>query len=262
MLKRYALIGRKIEYSYSPIIHNKIASAAGIELEYSVMSIEPQSFIGAVDRLKNSYDGFNITKPYKSDILPYLYKNNSVSGAVNTVCITNGEFVGYNTDGIGFLQSLEYYNIDINGDVLILGAGGAARTLGYELDKLTNVYIFNRTPKKAVSIIEELKLNNTYIADLDNLSPKLIINATTLGLNNEMSLPREIKTDKLEAVYDTIYNPSCTPLLSWAKIQGVKAVNGLAMLFFQALEAQKIWNGINFSKTKILNILKNIEANL
>ena len=261
-MKRYALIGRKIEYSFSPIIHNEIASSAGIELEYSIMSIEPQSFIGAIDRLKNSYDGFNITKPYKSDILPYLSKNHSVTGAVNTVSIDSGELVGYNTDGIGFLQSLEYHNIDINGDVLILGAGGAARTLGYELDKLTNVYIYNRTQEKVISIIEELNLKNTALADFNNLSPKLIINATTLGLNSKMGLPQGVKTDKLQAVYDTIYNPSCTPLLSWAKSQNIKSVNGLAMLFFQALEAQKIWNGIDLPQKNILNILKNIEAKI
>jgi shikimate dehydrogenase len=261
-LKKYALIGRKIEYSYSAIVHKEIALSAGIELDYTVMSVEPQGFIGAVDRLKNAYDGFNITKPYKSEILPYLYKNHSVTGAVNTVSIDDGELIGYNTDGIGFLQSLKYHNIKIGKDVLILGAGGAARTLAYELDKLTDVYICNRTPEKVTSIINELNLKNTHIADLDKLSPSLIINATTLGLNNEMSLPQDIRTDRLNAVYDTIYNPCCTPLLDWAKKQGIKAVNGLGMLFFQALEAQKIWNNIRLTRAQIFDTIKNIEARI
>lgn len=261
-MKRYALIGRNIQYSYSPLVHQEIALSAGIHIEYSIMSIEPMAFIGAVDRLRSGYDGFNITKPYKTDILPYLSKNYSVTGAVNTVCVSSGDLIGYNTDGTGFLKSLEYHNIDISGEILILGAGGAARTLAYELDKLSKVYIYNRTITKAQAIIDELGLKNTHDADLNNLQPTVIINATTLGLNNEMSLPNGVKTERLQTVYDTIYNPACTPIMSWAKENGIKAVNGLAMLFFQALDAQKIWNGVELSKAQIIQTLKNIEAKI
>ncbi len=261
-MKKYALIGRNIGYSFSALVHQEIATGAEIELEYTIMSIEPEGFVAAINRLKSGFDGFNITKPYKSDILPYLYKNNSVTGAVNTVDIKNNELIGYNTDGTGFLKSLVYHNIKVDGDVLILGAGGAARTIAYELDKIADVFIYNRTTEKAKSIIDDLKLKNTYVADFDKLSPKLVINATTLGYNHEMSLPDYVKTDKLETVYDTIYNPKVTPIIDWANKREIRAVNGLAMLFFQALDAQKIWNGINLSQSQILEILKNLEARI
>jgi shikimate dehydrogenase len=257
-MKKYALLGEDIKYSFSHITHQEIAKLANIDLRYDIISVAPQAFTGAVNRLKQGYDGFNITKPYKLKILPYLSQNHSKTQAVNTVKVLDGELIGYNTDGIGFMRSLEFHNIIIDGDCLILGAGGAARTLAYELDKVCDVFIYNRTKQKALDIIEDLKLKNTRWADLASLKPKIIINCTTLGLNNEMSLPEEVNLQNVQVFYDTIYNPPLTPMLRLAQELGKTAVNGLAMLFFQALEAQKIWNNINLNNKQISEALKNI----
>jgi shikimate dehydrogenase len=259
-MKRYALIGHNIQYSFSPVVHQEIARLAGIDLRYEIMSIEPQSLAGAVNRLKQSYDGFNITKPYKLEILPFLSLNRSKTQAVNTVKIIDNELIGYNTDGAGFLESLKYHNIEINGDCLILGAGGAARTLAYELDKICDAYIYNRTKQKALDIIKELNLKNTQWADLEKIKPAVIINCTVLGLNSEICLPEGVNLDCVQVFYDTIYNPPLTPFLKLGKSMGKRAINGLSMLFFQALEAQKIWNGVNLNQKQISEALENICA--
>lgn len=262
-MKKYALIGQNIEYSYSPFVHNLITAEAGFESEYTLMSFDAVSLPAFVDRLKGGYDGFNVTKPFKQDIIPYLYTNNSQTGAVNTVDINAGILTGYNTDGTGFLHSLKFNNLDFYGkDVLLLGAGGAARAIAYELDKTCNVSIYNRTTDKVKIIIKELNLKNTNIADITSIKPHVIVNATTLGLKDEMSLPEGLNIDKLEIVYDTIYNPHMTPLLKWAKGCNKVYVNGLSMLLFQALEAQKIWQGITLSEKKIREIYKQLEAKI
>ncbi|HEY8443426.1 MAG TPA: shikimate dehydrogenase [Clostridia bacterium] len=257
---RYALIGHNIEYSFSPVVHQEIAKIAKIDIEYEIMSIPPQALAGAVNRLKQGYNGFNVTKPYKLDILPFLAENRSKTQAVNTVQIIDNDLIGYNTDGIGFIQSLKYHDIKINGACLILGAGGAARTIAYELDKVCDVYIYNRTKQKALDIIDELKLKNTQWADLDKIKPEIIVNCTVLGLNNEMCLPEGVRLDDARVFYDTIYNPPLTPFLKLGESLGKTAINGLGMLFFQALEAQKIWNGIELNQEQISEALKNICA--
>ncbi|HHW89709.1 MAG TPA: shikimate dehydrogenase [Clostridiales bacterium] len=257
-MKKYALIGENITYSFSHIVHQEIARLADIKLRYDILSVAPKAFVGAVNRLKQGYDGFNITKPYKLDILPFLSQNHSKTQAVNTVKVLGGELIGYNTDGLGFMRSLEYNNIDIDGDCLILGAGGAARTLAYELDKVCNVFIYNRTKQKVFDIINDLKLKNTCWTDLKSLKPKVIINCTTLGLNDEMCLPDEANLQNTQVFYDTIYNPPLTPMLKLAQKLGKTAVNGMGMLFFQALEAQKIWNNINLNQEQISEALENI----
>lgn len=257
-MKRYALLGHNIQYSFSPIVHQEIAKLAKLDLEYEIISIEPLAFLSAVDRLKQGYDGFNITKPYKLEILPYLNQNLSQTQAVNTVKVLDHELIGYNTDGVGFLQSLDYHNIDIKGDCLILGAGGAARTLAFELDKICNVFIYNRTQQKVFDIINELNLKNTQWADLNQIKPTIIINCTTLGLNNEMCLPDGLDLQDVQVFYDTIYNPPLTPFLQLGQRLGKTIINGLSMLFFQALEAQKIWNNISLSQDQISEALANI----
>ncbi|HEY8423809.1 MAG TPA: shikimate dehydrogenase [Clostridia bacterium] len=257
-MKRYALLGHNIQYSYSPIVHQEIARAANIDLEYDILSVEPQAFLGAVERLRQGFDGFNITKPYKLEITPYLSENRSPTQAVNTVKVDDGQLIGFNTDGVGFLRSLEYHNIDIKGDCLILGAGGAARSIAFELDKICDVYVYNRTKQKALDIIRDLNLKNTHWADLSVLKPSVIINCTTLGLNNEMCLPEGVNLEKTQVFYDTIYNPPMTPFLKLGESLGKIAINGLSMLFFQALEAQKIWNGIDLSQSQIRQALENI----
>ncbi|HEY8419074.1 MAG TPA: shikimate dehydrogenase [Clostridia bacterium] len=259
-MKRYALIGHNIQYSFSPVVHQEIARLAKIDLQYDLMSIEPQSLPGAVNRLKQGYDGFNITKPYKLDILPFLSINHSKTQAVNTVKIADDELIGYNTDGAGFLESLKYHNIQIHGDCLILGAGGAARTLAYELDKICNIYIYNRTKQKALDLIDELNLKNTHWAALNNINPYIIINCTVLGYNGELCLPEGVRLDDVQVFYDTIYNPPLTPFLKLGQSLGKTAINGLSMLFFQALEAQKIWNGVNLNQNQIREALENICA--
>lgn len=264
-MKKIGLIGKNIYYSKSPELQNEMFRLKGIDAHYNLFSIDEAALPATVDRLRAEYLGFNVTQPYKLAIVDYLASEHGIGGAVNTVKVENGLMHGYNSDGIGFMRSLDYFGIDYTGkDVLMLGAGGAARTLAYMLDQTNNcnIYIYNRTTSKAEEVIRELKLKNAHIADLDELAPQMIINATTLGLHGEMSLPQGVKEDKLETVVDVNYNPICTPLLQWAYDKGYKTCNGMGMLVFQAIESQRIWFGhdLDYTQQEIEKLLKFVES--
>ena len=133
-MKRFALIGCGIGYTRSPFIHSKIVKRAGADLDtvYDVFDIPPQELPERIEYIKQNCDGFNVTKPYKTEIVKYLDrldKSADTTGAVNTAARRpNGKWIGYNTDGAGFADSLAYHKIDLrNKNALILGAGGAAR---------------------------------------------------------------------------------------------------------------------------------------
>lgn len=259
-MKKFALIGHNISYSKSEILHKAIMDIAGVEGSYKIISIDRNQLGAAVSRLSQSFDGFNITKPFKTDILPYLTNSEDIGGAVNTVLISGGAMSGYNTDGEGFVRSLEYHDMDLRGkDVLILGAGGASRVIAYELDKIANVNIYNRNEDNARQLIAATGLTNTRLADLSTFVPEVVINVTPLGLNGEMSLPSAVRLDRLTAVYDTIYNPAVTPLMEWASERRIQAVNGSAMLVFQGLASQRIWQGIELSKAQEYRLVDSIE---
>ena len=225
---KFCLIGEKLSHSYSKEIHNLCG------LDYSLKEIVR---CGVGDFVSNSnYQGFNVTIPYKKDVLPFLDGvSNEVKeiGAVNTVAVKNGKRLGYNTDVNGILYTLKRKGVSLNGkNVLVLGTGGASKAVQYAI-KIENANYF------LVSRSGEVNYENCY-----NLKGvKVIINATPVGMfPNCQDCPIDLERfDGLEFVFDLIYNPQKTMLIKKAEELNIPCCNGLAMLVEQALSAQDIW---------------------
>ena len=251
--KQFALIGCPLGHSISPQIHAELMKKAGVDGDYTLCEIKPEELEGA-DYLAD-LDGYNVTIPHKTNIIPALSKLDkkaALYGAVNTVKNENGVSTGYNTDCEGFLRSLDGAGIKLGGRVLVLGCGGVSRMFAFEsVLHGADVTIAARSVEKAIELKREIKektKKDVRIITLSTAGGKydLIINGTPVGMHpnvDESPLPKEV-IQQAGAVFDAVYNPRETLLLKYAREAGVKALNGLAMLVWQAAVAEEIWNDI------------------
>lgn len=238
---RYCLLGKKLGHSYSQEIH----TLSG--LDYTLQEREESEL---KDFLSEGYDGFNVTIPYKKTIIPYLYKISETAakiGAVNTVIKTEKGYFGDNTDIFGMQYAFERKGVCLRGKkVMILGTGGAGVTAKVlcELKGARSV---------TVSRSGDINYQNCY----DQQDTQIIINATPVGMYpNINDSPVNLERFKgLEFVFDCIYNPYLTQLLKQAKALNVPYSDGLTMLVYQAIQAQRAW-GVE----KVLNAESVIEG--
>ncbi|NFV14174.1 shikimate dehydrogenase [Clostridium sporogenes] len=249
------LIGKNISYSKSPQIHNDYYKKNNIPFSYKIFNLKPDQIDNFIKNLyKNNIRGFNATIPYKEIILQYLndivYPADKI-GAVNTVVVQKNKLVGYNTDYIGFVKSLQYYNIQVkNLSCLIIGSGGSAKCIYYALKELgaKKICIISRNPEKAkLKFEKKVKILNS--KDENKIdSYDLIVNCTPIGGPNfKEEKPIELKGLKKKCVvYDLNYIPRRSKLLKEAKEKGAFIINGEKMLDFQAYSAIDLWclNGI------------------
>ena len=259
-IKTYCIIGDPVQHSLSPVMQNSAFSALGIKSSYISFRVPNRELKTSIESLKSiGIAGFNVTIPHKISILPYLdILDNTASktNAVNTVKNEGGQLIGYNTDLYGFIQPLYKRKIDFKGiKVLIMGAGGAAyaivTALSYEKE-IGEIIIVNRSTQNASNLVQHgLKLGlNIYKDDFNNL-PKLasqsdlIVNATSIGLNNESSPIGRDNINPKSIVYDIIYKPIITDLLGKAKNVNAQVVYGYEMLLAQGAQAFKIWTGLD-----------------
>lgn len=270
---KLGLIGYPIKHSLSPWIHGEFLEKTNLNGSYSIIEIKQDDFDKEIKKLKQlNLQGFNITVPYKEKIIPYLDEIDTQAkhiGAVNTVHNKDGKWIGYNTDGIGYMNSLltKYPKLtnDKTLDVLLLGAGGAAKGIlhallhhGYE-----NITIANRSIERAEQLAKAN--NNIQTASLteaeNNLQTySLIIQTTSVGMkpNEEESI---ISLDLLNpnaVVSDIVYQPLLTTFLKQAKGKGANIHFGHTMLLYQAQYAFEIWTGIKPEIDSLDEELKNI----
>lgn len=275
----YCLIGNPIDGTYSPIIHNYIYEKEDINNAYMAFNVEKDNLEIVIEGLKSlNIKGFNVTAPFKEDIIPYLDYITEESrdiGAINTVKNENGKLIGTNTDGLGFVQMLLDNGTSLKDKrILIIGAGGAAKGIGYELVKedLKKLTIINRTKEKGIKLKKELKKINSNLEievfgikeDINRYELDILINTTTVGMepyseNSPINL--EGFKDSL-IVYDIIYKPLETKLLSEAKERGLECYNGVGMLVNQGVLGQKFWLNRNLSKDTTLDTIKYINEYL
>ncbi len=270
MTKKLALIGKDISYSLSPLIHNEIFKAMDYDATYELFSVSKDELPSIVKKLRAEYVGFNITKPHKQNILPYL--DETMLKSVNTVRVDCGKLHGFSTDGYGFTRDIKIcFGANVGGTALVLGAGGVARVIVEELKKLEfNVYIRNRTESKAKELADEFGAS---VAD-ESIKPDLVVNCTSYGFNkgenpafitDENGNRRCLFDDsKLKWIYDTIYSPPVTEFL--ASFPRAESANGLGMLILQAIEADRIMCGFyideDTEKQLYLSIMKIIKNKL
>lgn len=267
-MKNFCLIGYPLGHSMSPVIHRELFKINGIDAEYELKEISPDILAKGIKEL-DSLDGFNVTIPHKTGIIPHLDSLSDraeLFGAVNTVDNKNGALIGYNTDCFGFLRALDMAGIELKGRVLLCGSGGVSRMFAFEsvlagadltiavrdadvdAGNLIKKEIFEKL-NKAVNVITLDKVDGEY---------DVLINGTPVGMypNTDVCvLPKE-KVQKCRAVFDAVYNPLETMLLRYARQCGAKYSNGLPMLVWQAAVAQEIWLGVKFTMEQVKSVIE------
>jgi shikimate dehydrogenase len=252
-----AVFGSPIAHSASPAMHNAAFAAFGLNWRYLAFEVEPKNLRAAIEGAKAmNFAGINLTVPHKLlavDMVNMLDESAMKWGAVNTILFNKKGKTGFNTDADAITQSLrEDLKMELRGaKVLLLGAGGAGRTAALKLgsENVAELFLVNRTQSKAEEIAAEIKKQFKSVkvsTDYPKSNVDLLLNATSLGLKPDDSLPLDEKQFSLKqtrAVYDMIYRPAETKLLAAAKKCGCKTSNGLGMLLHQGAKAFEIWTG-------------------
>ncbi|WP_440918773.1 shikimate dehydrogenase [Candidatus Pelagibacter sp.] len=249
-MKKYLVIGNPIDHSLSPKLQNWWLKENNIDATYDKIKLEVHEIKNFIQEIKEQrIAGCNVTVPFKKTVIPFLDKLSreaEETQSVNTIIFDNGDLVGHNTDIAGFDAAIKKLNFSLRGKkVLILGAGGVVPSIIFALKNMhvQEIIISNRTKEKAENL--RVLFNDLKILEWGNLTDfHMIINATSLGLNNEkINLDfSSLGDDKL--FYDVIYNPHETNFLKVGKQLGHKIENGKTMFIYQALEAFKLWHKI------------------
>lgn len=260
MKKLFGVIGDPIGHSMSPVMHNDAFAASGVDACYLPFHVTKDNLSDAVKGMKAiGVQGFNVTIPHKTAIIPLLDEVDplaSVIGAVNTVVLEKGRFKGYNTDGLGYVRALrEAYPGSIEDQqVLIIGAGGAARGIYYTLasEKVNKIDVANRTLEKAKQLSDACPypvngLSLTLEAAAAQLEQyDIIIQTTSIGMAPDID-KKPISLDRLKQgafVSDIIYNPLQTELLKESKERRANTQNGIQMFVNQGALAFEKWTGV------------------
>ncbi|MGB9679470.1 MAG: shikimate dehydrogenase [Thermoanaerobacteraceae bacterium] len=263
----YGLIGHPVSHSISPLIHNLSFEYFNINSIYTVFDVTPENLENAVKGLKSlGIKGINVTVPHKENVIKYLdyiSEEAKLIGAVNTIINSDGILKGYNTDYMGFLESISENNEVLKErDILLIGAGGAAKAILIALAKndVNSITILNRDVQKAEVLAKtlekdfNLKIEVYPLQDAEKLNNiDMIINATSVGMapDFEKSPVSENVVKKANFVYDVIYNPEKTILLKYAERNNIKYQNGFSMVINQAYHSFKLWTGKNFDKNLV-----------
>tara|TARA_B100001564_G_scaffold328231_1_gene311836 strand:+ start:8597 stop:9388 length:792 start_codon:yes stop_codon:yes gene_type:complete len=262
-MKNFAVIGSPVEHSLSPYLHEEIYKEIGEKIISTKINIDSEELSTFVKNHKNNF--YNVTIPHKENIVSLLVSiDNSAKkiGAVN--CVAKSK--GYNTDWIGFKNSMVVNDIDLkNKNCIILGAGGAARAVAYALIKseCDTITIINRSEKRKKAILQWIEGFGNYSANIDK--GDIIINCTPVGMwpNLENKPIYKGTISSKQVVVDTIYNPYETAFLKHAKKAGAKIVSGLDMFIQQGLASINIWEDNNISqRVNVNNVKKVLEEKL
>jgi shikimate dehydrogenase len=267
-MKRYlGIIGDPIEHTLSPVFHQSALEAQRLNYMYLPFRVMPNHLSEALVGLRAlGFVGVNVTLPHKETVIPYLDKLSreaELIGAVNTLHLEYGRWVGYNTDGIGFLRSLqEDGEIDpVGARILIIGAGGAARAVAAQLGLIQakEIVIANRDLRRGGELAREMqgKIPSVSYRAMD-LQPTavaaamqkadIIVNATPLGMEGYPEATLPVRGDWFEArhrVVDLVYRPLETLFLKLAKSSGAHTVSGMGMLLYQGVESYRIWTKVD-----------------
>jgi len=279
-LRSFAVIGHPIGHTMSPFIHRRLFALSGYQPEYTVLDVP--DLPAAMDTLRGM-DGFNITIPHKSAIVPLLDavdEKAALFGSVNTVKAENGRLQGFTTDGIGCRKALLRCGLDFGGRMLILGRGGAARAIAFEIVLTCEAPCIDfacrrESMEKAESLCAELsglcaKLEKpgrfrvlSYSAlEAGSETYDLVLNTTSVGMypKTGVSVVGETVLRRCKAAFDAVYNPGETEFLRLAKANGLCVVGGMGMLVCQAVAAHEIWYGASFKDADIEQLIVDAEA--
>lgn len=268
--QNYTLIGYPLGHSMSPWIHERLFQLSGKQADYSLTEIPPEKLETKIPELKK-LNGFNITIPYKTEIIPFLDKldeSAELYHSVNCVAVnSDGKAFGYNTDCAGFVRSVP----SLGGKVLLIGCGGVGRMMAIEaVIRGAELTISEPNQEKAETLVQEIKTirpeAQIRLADASQLEESfdLIMNASPVGMFPKVNhCPvSDNLIQKCTAVFDVIYNPTETLFMKKAKAAGKITVGGAAMLVWQAVRAHEIWYYSKFQKEDIENLISEMEQEI
>ena len=246
--KIYGIMGKPVSHSLSPAMHNAAFQAQGLNKVY--VAFEVTDVARALDGFRAiGVGGVSVTIPHKQAVIAHLDTVDPVAqkiGAVNTLLIEDMDIRGYNTDWIGANQALETI-VDLPAStVLVLGAGGSARAIGFGLqEKGATVILANRTLAKGQALARDLNCEFYPLEAIKDLKVDALVNATSVGMTPHVDATPVPKTvlKNVSAVMDIVYAPSQTRLLREAQQAGCKTVNGAYMLLYQGVAQFELWTG-------------------
>lgn len=265
----FGLLGHPLGHSMSPFIHEALFALSGRPQPYGLHDVAPENLKTEVPHLLAS-QGFNITIPYKVEIIPFLTELSEKAKlyqSVNTVEIKDGRYIGHNTDVDGFLHGIRSLGVELSqGPVLMLGSGGVANMVSTEV-VLAGSPLTIAVRKEDVEQVAALKERllkikpeaeiTTCLLDQPKGSYRVLINTTPVGMypnTHACPVTPEI-IRQTEAVFDLVYNPFETQLVQTAKSLGIPAKGGLSMLVWQAAVAHEIWFGDQFTDEEIQQVI-------
>ena len=236
-MRHFGIIGYPLLHSFSAKYFNEKFQKEQIEAEYSLYPIV-ENELEQVRDLLNRLDGMNITLPYKQTIIPYLKGLDETAETIGAVNVVHNH-IGYNTDCLGFMESIQPLLRSYDKKALVLGTGGAAKAICYGLTKLQIApTLVSRTPHEQAIGYDAIDQS---IMDTHSI----IINCTPLGMLPDVescpNIPYELISNR-HLLFDCIYNPEETLFLKKGRQQGASTQNGMRMLIGQANAAWKIWN--------------------
>lgn len=244
----HGIMGNPVSHSLSPAMHN--AAFAALELDSVYVPFPVQDVAPALRGFKAlGVRGVSVTIPHKQAVLEHVDEIDPVAakiGAVNTLFLDDGRLKGYNTDWLGANRALAD-EVELAGaTVLLLGAGGSARAIGFGLlEAGASVLIASRTPEPGQALAENLGCPWHPLADIVNLGADAVVNATSVGMGKmaDMSLVPTAKIADFPVVMDIVYAPLETRLLREAKEAGCRTIDGLKMLLYQGAAQFELWTG-------------------
>jgi shikimate dehydrogenase len=255
------ILGNPLAHSYSPAMHNSAIAALGLDLAYLPLTVGTAGLAAALSGLKAvNFAGVNVTQPHKQAVIPMLDELSDLSlkmGAVNTIVNRDGKLFGTTTDPEGFLRGFTDAGHSFEGkSVVILGNGGAARTIAFALFLMAGperVTVVARDPRKSAALaveIAEKTGRRLETLTLDEYAGHaagfgIVVNTTPLGMHpDDGSSPLRAEwIHPGQVVYDIIYNPEETRLMREARQRGCAVVGGLGMLVHQGMASFRLWTG-------------------
>lgn len=245
----YCLIGHPVGHSLSPLVHNQAFKATGHQGVYVAFDTADHAGSAAAIRALG-IKGASVTIPHKVNIMAHLDEIDGHArqiGAVNTILHSGGKLHGYNTDGYGGQKAIEEKTSIAKKKVLIIGAGGAARALGFSFkNRGADVCIANRTYEKARFLAQDLGAVSVSLDEISDRNFDILVNTTPVGMHpatDAVPVPESVLTPGMY-VMDIIYNPVRTKLLQKAEAAGCHVIDGVGMFVFQGAAQFSLWTGI------------------
>lgn len=260
-----AVVAKPIKHSLSPFIHNQAFEMTGVNGVYVAWEIAEQDLAESLNNIRRyKMFGVNVSMPYKEKVMAHLDDVDETAawiGAVNTVVLDEQRLIGYNTDGRGFWRATQTIKgFSITGKrLVVLGSGATARAIvaqavrdGAEVISIVTKEKYLKSTKERLQGLSEhfdgqffvYAFDDTVSLQDDLSRADILVNATALGMDGKsIPIPQSMRLPKHLLVADVIYDPVETPLLAWARQEGLSTLNGLGMLLYQAAEAFSLWTG-------------------